>query len=118
MAAEAATAAAEAPETAWHGDLRRPGRCHAAGDGTAAASNRGGDGGVAAAEMAAAAAAAEAAAAAWRGDLPRPGTACCRAAGDRTAAAVVVPLLPRFCRIYRRRGRAAAVTADAGVVLR
>ena len=37
MAAEAATAAAEAAAAARHCDLRRPGRCHAAGDGTAAA---------------------------------------------------------------------------------
>ena len=77
-------------------------------------SYRSGAGGVAAAE----AKAEEAVAAARCGDLRRPGTACCRAAGDGTAAAVVVPLLPRFCRSCRRRRRAAAVAADAGVVLR
>ncbi len=67
-------------------------------------------------EEAAEAEAAEAAAA-RRSELWRPETACCRAAGDRTAAAVVVPLLPCFCRICRRRRRAAAVATDAGVVL-
>jgi hypothetical protein len=108
-----AAAAEEAAPAARRGDLRRPGTasCRAAGDSKAAVdappplrfcrcgpspadlgSYCSGAAGVAAAE----AKAAEAAAAARRGELRRPGTAGCHAAGDGTAARP--PSLRRRCR--------------------
>jgi hypothetical protein len=121
-----AAAAEEAAPAARRGVLRRPGTasCRAAGDSKAAVvappplrfyrcgpspadlgSYRSGAGGVAAAE----AKAAEAAAAARRGDLRRPGTAGCHAAGDGTAARP-----PSM----RRRCRASAAAAAVGAAPR